>query len=1160
MKNFKFVHLNLRSYYSIIDGFNKPKSLLKKAFDNNMTCLGINDFGNMFGILKFYNIAHYYGIKPILGISLKVKFLKKYIKIILLAKNYFGYNNLIIISSKLQNNNLYKKKNLNYVDSNFLKNNAEGLLLIINFDFFYNFNNFSEEKNIYILRKYLNFCKKYFYDSFYLEIIRINMFNEEFLIQKILETSYIYNVPVLATNKVLFINKNDFYIHKIRVCISKGISISSIDKNYIYTKNQYLKSENDMLNLFSDIPDSIKNSVEISKRCNVILSYKKYFLPKFLKNDISSEKFLIKKAYSGIKKRLKTIYFKKKIKKNILKKYYERLSYELKIINKMGFPGYFLIVMEFVLWAKKKNIPVGPGRGSGAGSLVAYALFITEINPIDFNLLFERFLNPERLSMPDFDIDFCMDRRDEVIFHISKIYGKDYISQIITFGTMSAKSVIRDVGRVLGYPYGFINYISKLVPTNFRITIDKAFKNQKDLKKLYEKDVDIKNIVNISRKLEGVVKNVGKHSGGIIISPNKIINCVPLYFDKDCKNSITQFDKNDLEKIGLIKFDLLGLRTLTLIQNALLMIKKYNFNKFIKIDMNRIDLNDKKVFKLFKNANTIAIFQLESKGMQSLIRKMNPNSFEDIIALVALFRPGPLQSGMVKNFIDRKNGIEKIYYPDKNWQDISLKPILKSTYGIILYQEQVMQIAQLLSGYSLGNADIFRRSISKKDPKEMKKQRIFFNNGAIKKGIDKNFSSKIFDLLEKFAGYGFNKSHSTAYAMITYQTMWLKTYYPSEFMASVMNVEIDKINRLVILIDECRRIKINIIPPNINFSSYNFDVYKNDIIYALGAIKGIGISSIKVILKERKKNGVFSNILDLCIRTSCKKITFSVLKKLVFSGAFDCFNLDRYVLKESLKDIMKLSIQYLKNKDFVNNNLFGNVYEDYNNIIKFKKKNCLNFTLEEKIKKEYSSIGLYLNFHPVTKYLKEIKKYKKIIRIKKLYKKYFLNKVVLIFGIISSIRKIISKNNNKIISIILDDCFYKIEVIFFDSFKKKVSSFIKKQKFIFIKGKVVFDKFLNKIRIIAIKYNNLEELRNKYLEKIIIFIDVNVIKKKIKKNIFSIIKKYNYGNLCIKIYENNLNNIKKYFLVKKYFVFPKNELFNKLELFLGKNLFKILKK
>ncbi|BGI51399.1 MAG: DNA polymerase III subunit alpha [Buchnera aphidicola (Ceratovacuna japonica)] len=1160
MKNFQFVHLNLRSDYSIVDGFNKPNVLLKRAFDFNMKSLGINDFGNMFGILKFYNISHYYGIKPILGISIVVKFSTEYIKVILFAKNNFGYNNLIVISSEFQKNNLYKKKKKYYINSNFLKNYSEGLLLIINFDYFYKFYSSLKKKNINILKKYINFCKKYFYDSFYLEINRIKMYNEEFLIYKILKISYNYNIPVVATNKVRFINKNDFNIHKIRVCISKGIPLSNIGKDYKYTKNQYFKSEIDMLNMFLDIPNSIKNSIEISKRCNVIINSKKYFLPKFLKSNVSSEKFLIKQSYHGIKTRLKNIYSKKKIKKNILRKYYERLSYELKIINKMGFSGYFLIVMEFILWAKKNNIFVGPGRGSGAGSLVAYSLYITEINPIDFDLLFERFLNPERLSMPDFDVDFCMDKRDEVISHISKVYGEDYVSQIITFGTMSAKSVIRDVGRVLGYPYGFINYISKLVPMSFGITIKKAFKNQKYLKRLYEKDKDVKFLVNVSKKLEGVIKNVGKHSGGIIISPNKIINHVPLYFDKDCYNSITQFDKNDLEKIGLIKFDLLGLRTLTIIQNTLLIIKKNNFNKFNKIDINRINLNDKNVFKLFDSANTIAIFQLESRGMQDLIRKMRPSSFEDIIALVALFRPGPLQSGMVKNFINRKNGKEKIYYPDKNWQDISLKPILKSTYGIILYQEQVMKIAQLLSDYTLGNADIFRRAISKKDPEDMKKQRFFFQKGALKKGVDKKFSSKIFDLLEKFAGYGFNKSHSAAYALITYQTMWLKTYYPSEFMTSVMNAEIDKINRLTTLIDECRRIKINIISPNINFSLYKFYVKKNSIIYALGAIKGIGISSIKVIIKERKKNGIFNNILDFCIRTVCKKITFSILEKLVFSGSFDCFNMDRNILKESLKNIIKLSIQYVRNKNFVHNDLFSNIYKDYINIIEFKKKNCLNFTIDEKIKKEYLSLGLYLNLHPVSQYLKEIKKYKKIVRIKKLNKKKFLNRIVSIFGIITSYRKIISKNNNEIISIILDDCFYKIEVIIFNYFEKEFKSLIKKQEIILVTGKIVFDKFVNKFRVISNNINNIEELRNKNLKKIIIFIDVFIIKEIIEKNIFLLLKKYNYGNLIIKIYKNSLYNRKKYNLLKKLLIFPKNELFNKLELFLGKNFFKILYK
>ncbi|WP_343189235.1 DNA polymerase III subunit alpha [Buchnera aphidicola (Chaitoregma tattakana)] len=1160
MKNFKFVHLNLCSDYSILEGLNNPKDLIKKAFEYNMTSLGLSDIGNMFGILKFYNYAHDYGVKPILGITIKINFFKKHIKVILFAKNIVGYNNLVIISSELQKNNLYKKNDANCIDSSFLENHKEGLLLIITYDFFYKFYNFLLKKNFYILEKYLKFCKKNFNNSFYLEIVRRKIVQEEFFINKILQISYNYNIPVVATNKVRFINKKDFYIHKIRICISKNISISKIKNDYNCTIHQFFKSENEMLNTFLDIPNAVKNSVEIAKRCNVIFSSKKYFLPNFLNINTSAKKFLVKKAYIGMKSRLRSMNFDEHDKNKIYKKYYDRLSYELKIINRMGFPGYFLIVMEFILWAKKNNIPVGPGRGSGAGSLVAYALCITEINPINFDLLFERFLNPERLSMPDFDIDFCMDRRDEVISHVSKVYGKAHVSQIITFGTMSAKSVIRDVGRVLGYPYGFINYISKLVPMNFGMTITKAFNQQKDLKKLYKHDKDVKLLVNISKKLEGVVKNIGKHSGGIIISPDKIINHVPLYFDKDCFNSITQFDKNDLEKIGLIKFDLLGLRTLTIIQNTLLAIKKNDKNTFKEIDINKIDLNDKEVFNLLKKSDTIAIFQLESKGMRDLIRKLSPDSFEDIIALVALFRPGPLQSGMVKNFIDRKKGIEKIYYPDKYWQDLSLKPILKSTYGIILYQEQVMQISQKLAGYTLGNADILRRAMSKKNPKEMKKQRDIFKKGAKKKLVNENFALKIFSLLEKFAGYGFNKSHSTAYAMITYQTMWLKIYYPSEFMSSVLNAEMDKINRLTILIDECKRMQIKIIPPNINCSLYKFYVKNNNIVYALGAIKGIGIASIEIIVSERIKNGLFSNILDLCIRTSCKKITFSILEKLVFSGCFDCFESDRSILIDSLKSIIKLSIQYFKNKNFVYNNLFTNIHEDYKNIIKFKKKENIPWTIVKKMKNEYSSLGLYLNFHPYLYFIQEVSNYKKTIEIKNNISNKLLNKIVHVLGVVISVRKNFSKNNNEIITIVLDNYFNKIEVVIFNSSRNRYISLVKKRKVILVKGKIVFDNFLNNIRLISNDIYDMELLRKKYLKKIIIFIDISVINKTIEKNIFSLIEKYNFGVLQLDLYKNSLQNKKSYSLIQKFFVFPKNELFEKLELFLGKNFFKLLKK
>ncbi|WP_343188363.1 DNA polymerase III subunit alpha [Buchnera aphidicola (Ceratoglyphina bambusae)] len=1154
MKNFEFVHLNVHSEYSIINGFNKPKDIIKKACKFNMPSLCLSDLGNMFGALKFYEKSHIFGIKPILGLHLKIVFVKNDIEIILLARNILGYKNLMIISSILQNNNMNKVYKFNRIHFSYLKKYSKGLILILSYNFFYkNYNNIVKI-DYKLIEEYILFFKKNFCECFYLELNRIGLFNEEFYINKILKVSFIYEIPLVATNRVYFLNKEDFNLHKIKTCINKGISLSKL-KNYKYTKNQFLKSKEEMYNIFIDIPESIKNSVEISKRCNVLFEEKKYFLPNFFKKKVSSKRYLIKKSYEGIKKRLKKISKNKNFKNKNYSEYYKRISYELKIINKMGFSGYFLIVMEFILWAKKNDIPVGPGRGSGAGSLVAYALCITEINPIDFDLLFERFLNPERLSMPDFDVDFCMDRRDEVVSHISKIYGKKYVSQIITFGTMSAKSVIRDVGRVLGYPYGFINYVSKLIPTHFRMTIKKAFIEKLELRALYKNDEEFKNLIDISKKLEGVIKNVGKHSGGIIISPNKIINYVPLYFDKECNNSITQFDKNDLENIGLIKFDLLGLRTLTLIQSTILLIKKNNKKNFKNI--NEINLNDNKVFKLFKNSNTTAIFQLESKGMKDLIRKLLPDSFEDIIALVALFRPGPLQSGMVDNFINRKHGVEKTYYPDKNWQNILLKPILKSTYGIILYQEQVMKIVQVLAGYTLGRADIFRRAMSKKNNKEMKKQKEIFINGARKNKIDKIFAEKIFNLLEKFSGYGFNKSHSAAYAMITYQTMWLKTYYPSEFIVSAINLEMDKTGRLITLIDECRKMKIKIISPNINYSFYKFIIFDNNIIYGLGAIKGIGISSIQIIIDERKKNGVFKNLLDLCIRTIFKKITFNVYKKLIFSGACDCFKLDRYILYGILKNIIKLSLQNFNNKNIICKRLFNTIKEDYKNIIMLHKKKEFQWTLEEKLKKEHSSLGLYLTSHPVFQYYNELKYYKKIIKIKKLYKNKFINQTVSVIGIIFSIRSMIYKNNKKIIYIILDDFFHKIEIVIFNNLVNKYNSLLKKQKIILVKGKIVFDNFINNIRLIAKDINTLEKLRKKNIKKIIIFLDMNIIKKNIKKNIFKIIKENENGKIPLKIYENNLKNKKIYNFKKKTFIYPNNKLFNQLDLFLGKNFVKI---
>ncbi|WP_029823709.1 DNA polymerase III subunit alpha, partial [Vibrio parahaemolyticus] len=636
----------------------------------------------------------------------------------------------------------------------------------------------------------VEFYKQHFPDRFYLELIRTGRPDEETYLHFAIDLAEQHDLPVVATNEVVFLSADLFDAHEIRVAIHDGYTLEDPRRPKNYSPQQYLRTEEEMCELFADIPEALENSVEIAKRCNVTVRLGEYFLPAFPTEGMEETEFLVMKSREGLEERLEFLFPDEEERKKRRPEYDERLQIELDVINQMGFPGYFLIVMEFIQWSKDNAIPVGPGRGSGAGSLVAYALKITDLDPLEYDLLFERFLNPERVSMPDFDVDFCMDKRDQVIDHVAEMYGRDAVSQIITFGTMAAKAVIRDVGRVLGHPFGFVDRISKLVPPDPGMTLEKAFKAEPALPELYEADEEVKELIDMCRLLEGCTRNAGKHAGGVVISPTTITDFAPIYADAEGHFPVTQFDKNDVETAGLVKFDFLGLRTLTIIDWALGLINP-RLEKEGKppVRIESIPLEDPASFRLLQNSETTAVFQLESRGMKELIKRLQPDCFEDIIALVALFRPGPLQSGMVDNFIDRKHGREAISYPDEKWQHESLKEILDPTYGIILYQEQVMQIAQVLSGYTLGGADMLRRAMGKKKPEEMAKQRATFEEGAVKNGVDGELAMKIFDLVEKFAGYGFNKSHSAAYALVSYQTLWLKTHYPAEFMAAVMTAD-----------------------------------------------------------------------------------------------------------------------------------------------------------------------------------------------------------------------------------------------------------------------------------------------------------------------------------------------------------------------------------
>ncbi|AEO08043.1 DNA polymerase III subunit alpha [Buchnera aphidicola] len=1149
----KFVHLNVHSDYSIIDGLSKPEDLIIKASDLNMASIAITDYNNLYGVIKFYKTAHKLGIKPIIGAT--VKFISNLINnelttLTILASTQEGYKNLILLISRAYQKGYINNSHVT-IEKKWLSELHKGLILLsggcqgeIGKILIYG--------KLTLISHCISFYQKYFPDSYYLELLRTNRDNEENYLNLAVDLSLSTGIPVVATNNVCFLNKEDFNIHKIRIAINEGETLQCSKIQNHYSNEQFLKTPQEMCDLFLDVPEALINSVEIAKRCNVFIYSGKYFLPKFFTGNISVENYLVKKSYEGLKKRLSIVNDKKNIQyKDIYIQYKKRLDMELNVINKMGFPSYFLIVMEFVKWAKDNNIPVGPGRGSGAGSLVAYVLNITEVDPLSFDLLFERFLNPERISLPDFDIDFCMEKRDKVIDHVSEIYGRSAVAQIITFGTLTAKAVIRDVGRVLGYPYGFINKLSKLIPLDPGITLNEVFSQGSELSNLYKNNEDVKYLIDSSKKLEGINRNVGKHAGGVVISPTKITDFCPLYCDEKGNNPVTQFDKNDIEHIGLVKFDFLGLRTLTIINHTVQMINiKLNSNKQSIINIDSIPLNDNKCFDLLKKSETTGIFQLESDGMKDLIKRLQPDCFEDIIALVALFRPGPLQSGMVDNFINRKHGREKISYPDEKWQHKLLKPILESTYGIILYQEQVMQIAQVLAGYTLGSADILRRAMSKKNLKDMSKQRVIFEEGSYKNGISKKFSRKIFDILEKFAGYGFNKSHSVAYALVSYQTLWLKTHYPAEFMAAAMTSDMDNTEKIIVLVNESLSMQLKILPPNINVSNYEFYV-NNDghIVYGFGAIKGIGKNSACDIVRERKKNGFFHDFFDFCIRMGANKISRRVLEKLIMSGSYDCLNKNRNYLLKSIDDAIKASKESLKIKSFKQDSLFGLFKNELDQV---QKNNCINIHDSKKnnLKNEYQVLGLYLTGHPIHQYLKELKNYINNLTLSKLQ---FIdkNKMILVVGIIVSINIKITKNKNRVAIIILDDNTSRLEVVIFSNLLNSREYLLKLNNILFVKGMLNVNLIYKNFKMTAYNIMSLDDIREINIHKLTIILNPKKIDDLSLQKLYIFLDQQNRGNVPVFIFYNTKQTFLNIKLNKKWLIKITDSFLNQLKLIPG---------
>lgn len=1113
----KFIHLHVHSDFSMIDGLEKTTALVTHAKQNHMGALAITDFTNLCGLIKFYSAALSAGVKPIIGADLNVRQSElnddEFLLTVLAANNQ-GYHNLTQLISKAYQRGYIGKGPV--IDKDWLTEHKDGLILLAGRNSDIGLGVIRD--NPALVENALAYYQTHFTDHFYFELVRTGRENEDFYIKQSLLLAERDNLPVVATNDVCFLKSDDFEAHEIRVAIHDGNTLDDPKRPKHYSSQQYFRTEDEMIALFADIPEAIQNSVELAKRCTITIRLGEYFLPKFPTGNMSTDDFLIHKAKQGLENRLALLFPDHTTRQQKRTAYDERLDIELQVINQMGFPGYFLIVMEFIQWSKDNGIPVGPGRGSGAGSLVAYALDITDLDPLQFDLLFERFLNPERISMPDFDIDFCMEKRDLVIDHVAEMYGRDAVSQIITFGTMAAKAVIRDVGRVLGHPYGFFDRISKLIPPDPGMTLAKAFDIEPQLQNLYNSNEEVKALIDLARQLEGVTRNAGKHAGGVVIAPTKITDFSPIYCDPEGQHPVTQFDKNDVEYAGLVKFDFLGLRTLTIIDWTVKMIN----TRLIKegkppIDITTIPLTDNASFDLLLRAETTAVFQLESRGMKDLIRRLKPDCFEDMIALVALFRPGPLQSGMVDNFIDRKHGRETVSYPDSQYQHASLKSILEPTYGIILYQEQVMQIAQTLSGYTLGGADLLRRAMGKKKPEEMAKQRSIFKEGAEKQGIDGELAMKIFDLVEKFAGYGFNKSHSAAYALVSYQTLWLKAHYPAEFMAAVMTADMDNTDKIVGLVDECLRMGLKINPPDINSGLYHFHVnQKGEIVYGIGAIKGVGEAPIEAIVEARNNAGLFKDIFELCARTDLRRINRRVLEKLTLAGAFDRLGPHRAAILNSINDAMQAADQHAKAEEIGQGDMFGvlaaepeQVEHAYASVPKLPEQVLLEG--------ERDALGLYLSGHPVTQYLNELTRYTTGYRLSEVTPTDW-GKTITVAGLIQRTKIRMTKRGTRLGLCTLDDRSGRLDLMLFNDVLEKYSHLLIEDKIVIATGQVSIDDFNGGFRMTVKELMDLSEAREKYVYGLALSLDESRITKTFLQQLRHIIEPHKNGSIPVHLY------------------------------------------
>ena len=1085
-----FIHLRVHSEYSLANGVVRVKPLVNACAATGMPAVAITDQCNLFAMVKFYKAAMAAGVKPLIGVDLWVhNEADPHLpgRVVLLCQNREGYLNLTRLISRSYIEG--QERGVATIHKEWLQGASAGLIAL------------SGGKggdigqallagNRAAAEAALAEWASLFPGRFYIEVQRTGRPQDEEYLHEAVSLATAAGMPVVATNDAHFLKREDFEAHEARVCIHDGRVLNDPRRPRNYSEWQYLRTPAEMAELFADLPEALENTVEIARRCNLELTLGQAVLPEFpIPEGMTTDEYFRQQAWEGLERRLTALFdpatpaFAEQ-----RKDYDERLEIELDVIIKMGFPGYFLIVADFIRWAKHNDVPVGPGRGSGAGSLVAYSLDITDLDPIRYDLLFERFLNPERVSMPDFDVDFCMEGRDRVIDYVVQRYGRERVSQIITYGSMAAKAVVRDVGRVLGNPYGFVDQIAKLIPFELGITLDKALEQEEQLRQRYENEEDVRDLIDLARKLEGMARNAGKHAGGVVIAPSELTDFTPLFCESGGSGTVTQFDKDDVEAVGLVKFDFLGLRTLTIIDWAVKIINRQRREEGEDLlDITCIPLNDAATFTLLKRCTTTAVFQLESQGMKDLIKRLQPDSFEDIVALVALFRPGPLQSGMVDDFINRKHGRIKVEYPHPE-----LETILKPTYGVILYQEQVMQIAQVLAGYTLGGADLLRRAMGKKKPEEMAKQREIFVEGAKARGVAEKTATYIFDLMEKFAGYGFNKSHSAAYALVSYQTAWLKTHHPAAFMAAVMSADMHNTDKVVTFIDETHHMGLEILPPDVNRSTTRFAVQDDKTIcYGLGAIKGVGTAATDSLVAEREQGGQYQDLFDFCRRVDLRKLNRRALEALVRCGALDHLGPNRATLMASLASALQLAEQHGRDEAAGQDDLFGNLALSVpleHAPISARFVEAAEWSDRERLEGEKETLGLYLTGHPIEQYQEELANFVKL-RIADI--KPEREQKVIVAGLVVAIRARNSRRGDRIAFVTLDDRSGRIELAVFSEAYNKYRNLIVKDKLLVVEGTVSVDEYSGGFKMSAEQMFDIDQAREQYARRLEIGIDGN---------------------------------------------------------------------